>query len=79
LIFFIIFNYFFTNLKGDPQGVVAGKMDHYPWCIRQGAPGVSRLSPAHKASIHQRYFFKSEFHFSNFELLSLAHRLSIRQ
>jgi hypothetical protein len=38
--------------------VVAEKMDHYPWRIRQGAPGVAPLSPAHKASVRRRYFFK---------------------
>jgi hypothetical protein len=40
--FFIIFYYFITNLKSDPRGGgVTGKIDHYPWRIRKGAPGVS--------------------------------------
>jgi hypothetical protein len=37
-----------------PGGVGAGKIVYYPWRIRKGAPGVSPLSPVHRASVRRR-------------------------
>jgi hypothetical protein len=64
--FFLSFSTIFHKPKRPPKGgggVVAGKRCHYPWCIRQGAPGVATLSPGHKASVRRWYFLNSNFIF----------------
>jgi hypothetical protein len=78
LIFYHFLLFFHKLQKRSTRGGVAGKMDHYPQRIRQGAPGVAPLSSAHRHPFAGGIFFKFEFYFSNFELLSSAHRLSIR-
>jgi hypothetical protein len=79
--FFVSFYYFFTNLKGDPQG---GWWWLEKWTIIPGALGKVRWGyPPYPRRIRHPFvggiLLKFEFHFSNFELLSPAHRLSIRQ